>query len=133
MTRLLIPIKKNDSFVGNIDLDLAELHLEPRFGRTPFYFLADLDSQEWELIQNTNHHFGGVDTPVSIASKHKVDLIFASHIGYGPYIGLKNKKIKILHVPNNESVNSIIDNFKLDLYNEITPPEKGMCCSGNNH
>lgn len=131
MTKLFIPVRKNDSFDENYDVDLHELYVEKQFGRTPYYLLADLKTKEWNLIQNTNHHFGGKDTPVSIAREQNADLVLASHIGYGPYTAFKKHNIPVLQTISNNSIQEILKGFNINEYDEIIPPAKGSCCSSH--
>ena len=133
MTRLLIPIKNNSDLVNRDFIDLNKLFVEPKFGRTPYYLIVDQIDQELKLIQNTNHHFGGTDTPVSIVAKNAVDTILAAQMGYGPYIGLRNNNVHIYQVESNLSVNLLINKFNSGELKTMQLPPEGMCCSGKRH
>ncbi|MHA2031892.1 MAG: NifB/NifX family molybdenum-iron cluster-binding protein [Candidatus Kariarchaeaceae archaeon] len=130
MTRLFIPVKINGSFKDNLKLNFNNIFVERRFGRSPFYLLADLETQNWKLIENTNHHFGGSDTPASIAFKFDADFVLASHMGYGPYVAFRNVNIPILQVNSEKPLGTLLKEFDISKYQQMEIPARGSCCSG---
>lgn len=107
---------------------LEDIHLEPRFGRAPVYILFDTNTQEFDIIPNTNHHFGGSDTPVSIVQRANPDYVLAPYLGSKPFRMISTTNIPIVQAIPNESFAEQL--HKWDTLHPMTaPPENSPCCT----
>ncbi|MHA2028663.1 MAG: NifB/NifX family molybdenum-iron cluster-binding protein [Candidatus Kariarchaeaceae archaeon] len=133
MAKLFIPMKIRNNAKDNEKFDLEDLTVETRFGRTPYFMLIDSDSMKYEIIPNSNHHYGGRDSPVMIASKYNANVVLAAHMGHGPYVDFKSNHISVYQVGPNMSIKSAIEMFNSDELSQMKLPDIGTCCSGGKH
>ncbi len=133
MVKLYLPLKVNLGQKINNTAELDTLYVESKFGRTPLYLLLDTTTGERRIIENTNHHFGGNDSPPAIAINNGADAVLASHLGSRPYAGLKNAGIPVYLVDSNTSIDQLVKLYKSGDLSIMDEPGPGTCCSGRNH
>lgn len=131
---LYLPLKVEPSALEHPKLeDLEKIYVEPAFGRTPYYLLYDTDNGHQEIINNTNHHFGGKDSPLDVIKRTKAEVIISSHLGSKPYNLFKSANYPILKVDQDQPFSEILKLYKEGKLTEMPLPEAGSCCSGGNH
>ncbi|MHA2275986.1 MAG: NifB/NifX family molybdenum-iron cluster-binding protein [Candidatus Kariarchaeaceae archaeon] len=133
MAKLFIPMKMSNKSINTDRYNLEDLTIETRFGRTPYYMLIDSESMKYQIIQNSNHHFGGKDKPATIATNYDANAVLAAHMGHGPYLGFRGNGISIYQVDPDISVKSAIKMFNSGNLSEMQLPPRGTCCSGGKH
>lgn len=132
MTKLFLPIKSHSVIKESQTPNLDDLEIERRFGKTPFYLLYDTETEEIQFIPNTNHHFGGPDSPTDIVLRNKAEVVIANHMGLHPYSGFQRNGIGIKYTELNNPLKKIIELYNSNQLEEFpTPGEKS--CSDHNH
>ena len=95
--------------------------LDPRFGRCPFFILADSESGKVvEVISNDNSSASGGSGPQSaqMLAEKKVDAVLAGNVGPNAVTALKAAGIEIYR-GGDETVGEAIKNFGLGKYEKI--------------
>lgn len=129
MAKLFMPIKSPDGVLSEKELDLNTTFVERQFGRSTHYLIFDTETEEKNLVANTNHHFGGTDSPVSIANKNQANIVLAAHMGYGPYLTFKESNIPIYQVGDNVTISDLINMLREGRLEKMSRVRKGTCCS----
>ena len=123
MAKAILPIK-----AGENDIGISSAHLGKHFGRVPYYALFDSDTGEFSLVKNTNHHFGGTDTPADVVANAGATFVITSHLGSKPYNMFRERGITVLDANDADTVG---DAARLWVEGKLQPmkePEKS-CCS----
>lgn len=72
--------------------------LDPRFGRTAFFIVVDLETMAFEVVENTQNlnlpQGAGIQAGKTVADK-KVDVLITGHCGPKAFKVLQNAGIKI--------------------------------------
>ncbi|RMG26688.1 MAG: hypothetical protein D6732_21035 [Methanobacteriota archaeon] len=124
MVRVIIPVKVQEE--GDFDLGKAEI--DRHFGKVPFYACFDSVTGEYELVRNTNHHFGGTDTPADVVEKAGAKFVIASHLGGKPYSMFQERGIEVLDAGSAKVVDEVV---RLWLEGKLSPmasPDHDGCC-----
>jgi predicted Fe-Mo cluster-binding NifX family protein len=123
MVKIFAPIKLNQN---QDTFELENVFLNESFGRTPHYILFDTNNEQYDIIQNTNHHFGGNDTPMTIIARNQPDIVLASHLGTKPFNGINGLGVKIKRA--NAEI-PLVNLFKsVDKLEDLPEPLPGASC-----
>lgn len=133
MAKLFMPIKSPNRIHSENELDLDNTFVERRFGRSTHYLIFDTETEEKHLVPNTNHHFGGADSPAGIAKNNRANTVLAAHMGYGPYVNFNQNNIPIYQVEDNVAISDLINQLREGKLEKMAPITKGTCCSGGKH
>ena len=71
--------------------------VDPRFGRAPFYIIYDLESGDFEALDNSENVHAGQGAGIQAAQKvvaQDVDLVVSGNLGPKAYQVLSSAKIK---------------------------------------
>ena len=128
-----MPVKSPNGITTEQELDLDNTFVERRFGRSTHYLIFDTETEKKQLVPNTNHHFGGADTPAGIAKNNDVNTVLAAHMGYGPYVNFNQNKIPIYKVEDNVAISDLLAKLREGKLENMAPITKGTCCSGGKH
>ncbi|OLS20162.1 MAG: hypothetical protein HeimC2_38520 [Candidatus Heimdallarchaeota archaeon LC_2] len=134
MVNLFVPIQSDETMINMNSIDLDNTYPAKAFGRVKYYALINASTMDTKLIQNSNHHFGGKDHPVDIATRNQTDAILAAHLGSNPYTKFKDKNYTIYQVDISTPLSVLVDRYNRGELKELDTPEAGSCCSGGkNH
>ena len=111
-----------------------ESKMDPRFGRAAYFIIADVDTMEYEVIENTAAASGGgagIASGQLIADKG-VTAVITGNVGPNAMNVLKAANIEIYRGAN-ISVKENIEYLKKGLLDKISTtasPHYGMCLRG---
>ncbi|MFW6028801.1 MAG: NifB/NifX family molybdenum-iron cluster-binding protein [Halanaerobiales bacterium] len=111
--KAIMPVKNNNGL---------DAELNPRFGRTPFFAVVDIDSEEVEFVNNSaqNAASGAGVEAAQIVADQKADLMFTPRIGPRAFTGLNKLKMKVYLAEG--SIKDAIDAYKNDELEEVDKP-----------
>jgi predicted Fe-Mo cluster-binding NifX family protein len=119
--KLCIPIKEKNGIES-----LAFSH----FGSAPAFLLYDTNSDEYEIIDNTNqHHSHGACQPMQSLNGKDVNAVLVGGIGAGAIGKLHNQNIKVYQAAI-DTVQINVDMFKKSQLPELTTED---ACRHHNH
>ncbi len=125
MVRIIIPVKTN----GEGELDLKKISIDRHFGKVPFYACFDSVTGEYELVRNTNHHFGGSDTPADVVEKAGAKVVITSHLGGKPYSMFQERGIEVLDAGSAKTVEEAVTLWLEGKLAPMAAPDHEGCCS----
>ncbi|MEJ5172979.1 MAG: NifB/NifX family molybdenum-iron cluster-binding protein [Hydrogenothermaceae bacterium] len=107
--KIAMPVKpKSESYV-----------LSPAFGKAKFFLIYDMDTENYEIVENK--YLNGRDV-ANLLSVNKVNVVITNHIGGGAYKHLVDLGMKAFFTElKNEPFEKILDEFKRGNLKEITP------------
>ena len=111
--KVIMPVKNDNGW---------EAELNPRFGRTPFFAVVNIEEEELEFIDNTaqNAPSGAGVEAAQIVADQKADLMFTPNVGPRAFTGLEKLHMKIYLA--NGTIKEAIEAFKNDELEEVSEP-----------
>lgn len=120
-----MPVNVSDE--GSLDYKAAAI--DRRFGKVPYYVCFDSVTGEYELVRNTNHHFGGSDSPADVVEKAGAEFVIASHLGGKPFSMFKERGIEVLDAGDAKTVDEAVTLWLEGKLSPMAEPEHAGCCS----
>lgn len=102
--RLAISSQKND----------LESKIDPRLGRAPFFLIADLDTNEFEFIENTSlslGHGAGINT-ANLLKEKNVDAVLTQNVGPNAHGALCAAGIDVYSAKDDITVKKAVAKFQ---------------------
>jgi len=101
----------------------SKSQVDPRFGRCPYFIIADTNSEEFEAIENTaGQTFQGAGiTAAQLVANKEVQAIIAGNFGPKAVNVLSQSNIKIFRSPSDINIKEVIRKFKNNKLEEIFP------------
>lgn len=99
-----------------------EAELNPRFGRTPFFAVINIDNDELEFINNTaqNAPSGAGVEAAQIVADQKADLMFTPNVGPRAFSGLEKLNMKVYLAEG--TIKEAVTAYKNDELKEVNKP-----------
>lgn len=98
--------------------------VDPRFGRTQYFVIVDLETGESEAIENPSvslGHGAGVSS-AQLLSRKGVDAVCAQRVGPSAFSSLDAAGIRVYAIGANKTVGEVADEYKKDLLEEQPSP-----------
>jgi len=95
-------------------------NLDVRFGRCSYFIIFDIDSNEWEVLENKNINLSGgagIQSANTVIGKG-VSVVISGRLGQNAYTTLKSAGIRI-YISDVGNILEIIENFKLEKLEEM--------------
>jgi len=95
--------------------------LDPRFGRCQYFIIYNLETNDFECIDNINKDaVGGAGTAAAqLISSYNVSAVISGNFGPNAVMGLQQLGIK-MYSSNTNSIQSIIDDYRKENLKEIS-------------
>ena len=107
---VIMPVKNNNGW---------EAELNPRFGRTPFFAVVNIEKNSLEFINNTAQNAdsgAGVEAAQLVADQDS-DFMFTPNVGPRAFSGLKKLNMKIYLA--NGTIQEAVEDYKNDELEEV--------------
>ena len=97
--------------------------VDPRFGRCAYFIIANPETYEFEALPNeAAMASGGAGIRAAqIVTSKSVDAVLTGSVGPNAFPALQDAGVKILSGVSG-TVKTVIDNYKSDMYQELTVP-----------
>ncbi len=98
--------------------------VDPRFGRSQYFVIVDIETGESESIENPSvslGHGAGINT-VQLLSKKGVNVVCAQHVGPKAFSSLDAAEIKVYAMELDKIVSEVVEEYKKGLLKEHSRP-----------
>ncbi|HHY16810.1 MAG TPA: dinitrogenase iron-molybdenum cofactor biosynthesis protein [Firmicutes bacterium] len=98
--------------------------VDPRFGRSQYFVIVDLETGETEAIENPSvalGHGAGINS-AQVLSKKDVSVVCAQHVGPKAFSSLDAAGIRVYGMGLNKIVGDVVEEFKKDMLEEHSRP-----------
>lgn len=111
--KAIMPVKNDNGW---------KAELNPRFGRTPFFAVVDLDKEKIEFVNNTaqNAASGAGVEAAQLVADQKADLMFTPNVGPRAFRGLEKLNMQIYLAQGN--IKEAVEAYKNDELEEVNEP-----------
>ncbi|MHA2274542.1 MAG: hypothetical protein ACXAC2_02145 [Candidatus Kariarchaeaceae archaeon] len=128
MTRLLIPIKLQNSDNKFEKNDFNEVEVETNFENAAQYLIVDTISNDINVITNTTPYYEEKDILSTIAITNRVNVVLAIQIDRLQYISFKFSGIPVYRVEETLSIKSALENYERGKLRIMSFPRITNCC-----
>ncbi|MFW6266585.1 MAG: NifB/NifX family molybdenum-iron cluster-binding protein [Halanaerobiales bacterium] len=111
--KAIMPVKDNNDW---------EAELNPRFGRTPYFAVVDLEEESLEFIKNSaqNAASGAGVEAAQLVADQKADIMFTPNIGPKAFSGLQSLNLEIYMAKG--TIEKAVKDYKNDELKKVSKP-----------
>jgi predicted Fe-Mo cluster-binding NifX family protein len=103
-----------------------ESEIDPRFGRAAYYLLIDMDTYDWQAVENPalNAYGGAGVQAAQFVVNHQISAVISSDFGPNAYEALRAAGIPMYLYGSCRTVHEAIERFKAGQLESVGAPHQ---------